>query len=130
MEKCLNLFPKYCSFSEYQTLDESMVHYKARLPYIIFNKSKRCWRGIQAFVRTGAKTGYCEQIEFYLGAKMVKPSLRGLYFDVIDRLSKPLSGSNAKLFFDNAYTSMLSAIPLQKHSIESTHRYFENFSPL
>ena len=120
MEKLLKLFPKYCSFSQYQCLDESMVRCKARLPYIIFNKSKPCRRGIQVFVRTDATTGYCQQFEFYLGSKLTKSSQRGLYFDVIDRLSKPLRGSNAKLFFDNAYTSVLSAIHLQKHGIQST----------
>ena len=74
MEQMLNSFPKYSysSFREHQTIDEIMVQCKSRLPFIIFNKSKPTQRGIQAFVQTDAKTGYCQQFEFYLGAKMTK----------------------------------------------------------
>ena len=64
--------------------------------------------------------GYCQQFEFYLGAKMTKPSKRGLYFDVVDRLAKPPYYSNGKLFFDNAYSSVMVAIYLQKNGVQST----------
>ena len=120
MEQMLNSFPRFSSFTEHQTVDEAMIRCKARLPFIIFNKSKPTRRGIQVFVRTDSKTGYCQQFEFYLGSKMTKPSERGLYFDVIDRLSKPLYGSNAKLFFDNAYSSVMTAIHLQRNGVQST----------
>ena len=78
-----------------------------------------------------AKTGYCQQFEFYLGAKMTKPSKRGLYFDVVDRLAKPLYGSNAKLFFDNAYSSVFVAIHLQKNGVQSTGtlRAMQHYNP-
>ena len=120
MEQMLNSFPKYSSFTEHQTIDEFMVRCKSHLPYIIFNKSKPTRKGIQVFVRNDARTGYCQQFEFYLGAKMTKPSKRGLYFDVVDRLAKPLYGSNAKLFFDNTYSSVFMAIHLQKNGVQST----------
>ena len=77
MEQLLNSFPKYSSFTEHQTIDKFMVRCKSRLPYITFNKSKPTRKGIQVFVRNDAKTGYCQQFEFYLGAKMTKPSKRG-----------------------------------------------------
>ena len=51
---------------------------------------------------------------------MTKPSKRGLYFDVVDRLAKPLYGSNAKLFFDKAYSSVFVAIHLQKNGVQLT----------
>ena len=120
METLLELFPKFNAFAEEQCIDESMIRCKARLPYIMFNSSKPVRKGIQVFVRTDAKSGYCQQFEFYLGAKLSKPSGKGLYFDIIDRLTKSLHNTNARVFFDNAYTSVKTAIHLQRHGVLST----------
>ena len=117
MEKMLQLFPKYSAFRAEQCLDESMIRCKARLSYIIFNASKPTRKGIQVFVRTDAKTGYCQQFEFYLGAKLTKSSGKGLYFDVVDRLTRPLHNTNAQIYFDNTYTLVSSLIHLQKHGV-------------
>ena len=131
MEKMLQLFPKYSAFRPNQCLDESMIRCKSRLSYIIFNASKPTRKGIQVFVRTDAKTGYCQQFEFYLGAKLTKSSSKGLYFDVVDRLTRPLHNTNAKVYFDNAYTSVASLIYLQQHGVlaNGTLRGLRRYNP-
>ena len=39
---------------------------------------------------------------------------KGYIFDVVDKLTKPLQGLNAWVFFDNAYTSIPSLVHLQR----------------
>ena len=123
MEKMLQLFPKYSSFRPAQCLDESMIRCKSHLSYIIFNASKPTRKGIQVFVRTDAKTGYCQQFEFYLGAKLTKPSGKGLFFDGVDRFTRPLHNSNTNVYFDNAYTAnSLRGLPLQPPCFQNSQK--------
>ena len=131
MEKMLELFPKLSAFRPHQCVDESMIRCKSRLSYIIFNASKPTRKGIQVFVRTDAKTGYCQQFEFYLGAKLTKSSKKGLYYDVIDRLTRSLHNTNAQVYFDNAYTSVSTLIMLQQNGVlaNGTLRGLRRYNP-
>lgn len=116
VDKMGELFPKYCNFSEHSAIDESMIKTKCRVPWIIFNPSKPARRGIELFVRTDAKTGYVQQFEVYLGSKRTRID-KGLYFDVVSRLTQPLRGSYAKVYFDNAYNSISTLEFLLSHKI-------------
>ena len=60
----------------------------------------------------GLFLGYLQQFEVYLGRHGTQAtSQHGVYFDVIDRLTKPLRNKQHRIWFDNLYTS----VPLAKH---------------
>ena len=48
---------------------------------------------------------------------MTKISRNRLYFDVVNSLTKPLLGTYAQIYFDNAYTSIPILHHLQNHQI-------------
>ena len=98
-------------------IDESMIKCKSRLPYIIYQPQKPVQHGIQVFVRSNSPSGYVQQFQIYVGSKMTKTSRNGLYFDVVDSLMKPLCGTYARIYFDNAYTSIPILQNLQNHQI-------------
>ena len=50
--------------------------------------------------------GYLQQFEIYIGNKETKVFPNGLYFDIVDQLTKELWGKNHHVFFDNLYTSV------------------------
>ena len=96
-------------------IDESMIKCKSRLPYIIYQPQKPVHHGIQVLVRSNSPTGYMQQ--FYFGSKMTKTSSNGLYFDVVNSLTKPLHGTYARVYLNNAYTSIPILHHLQNHKI-------------
>ena len=98
-------------------IDESMIKCKSRLPYIIYQPQKPVQCGIQVFVRSNIPSGYVQQFQIYVGSKMTKISRNGLYFDVVNSLTKPLHGTHARIYFDNAYTSIPILHHLQNHQI-------------
>ena len=61
--------------------------------------------------------GYMQQFQIYVGSKMTKTSNNGLYFDVVNSLTKPLCGTYTRVYFNNAYTSIPTLHHLQNHKI-------------
>ena len=96
---------------------ESMIKCKARLPYIIYQPQKPVHCGIQVFARANSPSGYVQQFQIYVGSKMTKTSRNGLYFDVVNSLTKPLCGTYAQIYFENAYASIPFLQHLQNHQI-------------
>lgn len=69
-------------------------------------------------MRCDAKTGYVNQFDFYLGKKNTQVHSKfGLYFQIIDELTKSLRGTNVRLYFDSLYTSIPLLLHLQNHKI-------------
>ena len=56
----------------------------------------------------------------YLGKKHTKVSQNGLFFDVVQELTKPMRGSCVRLYTDSAYSSLKTFLYLKKHNIFST----------
>ena len=110
-------FMALCGTAGNCAIDESMIKCKSRLPYIICQPQKPVRHGIQVFVRSNSPTGYMQQFQIYVGSKMTKTSSNGLYFDVVNSLTKPLHGTHVRVYFDNAYTSIPILHHLQKHKI-------------
>ena len=111
-------FMALCGTGGNCAIDESMIKCKSRLPYIIYQPQKPVRHGIQVFVRCNSPTGYMHsdfKFQIYVGSKMTKTSSNGLYFDVVNSLTKPLHGTYARVYFDNAYTSIPILHHLQKH---------------
>ena len=121
METLLELFPKFNAFAEVQCIDESMIHCKARLPYIMFNSSKP--------VRKGRYPGICQNwckkwvlstVWVLSGSQVIKTIWQGFVLWYYRSANKITSQYNATVFFDNAYTSVKTAIHLQRHGVLST----------
>ena len=53
----------------------------------------------------------------YLGKKHTTVSKNGLFFDVVQELTRPMHGSNVRLYTDSAYSSIKTFLYLKKHSI-------------
>ena len=108
-------FLALCGSGSNCAIDESMIKCKSRLPYIIYQPQKPVRCDIQVFVRSNSPMGYMQQFQIYVGSKMIKTSSNGLYFDVVNSLTKPLHGTYARVYFDNAYTSIPILHHLQKN---------------
>ena len=114
-------FPK---FSGYVCLDESTEVCRAHLSYVQFNPGKPIKRGLKIFSLCDSKSSdscYLLQFEPYFGKRHTVVSRHGLYFDVVNRLTKLIRGHNVKLFCDNLYSSLLLFVHLKnQHQILAT----------
>ena len=121
----------YCGTGGNCAINESMIKCKSRLPYIIYQPQKPVHHGIQVFVWSNSPSGYVQQFQIYVRLKMTKVSKNGLYFDAVNSLTKPLHGTYARVYFDNAYTSIPVLHHLQSHDILAcgTLRSMRKYTP-
>ena len=87
----------YCGSGGNCAIDESMIKCKSKLPYIIYQPQKLVHHGIQVFVWSNSPSGYVQQFQIYVGSKLTKVSKNGLYFDIVNSLTKPLCGTYARV---------------------------------
>lgn len=119
MEAMTDLFPKYKHPAPSQTIDEGMIAFKGRVSYLQYMPDKPCKRGVKVFIRCDSETGYMHRFEIYLGkSRTVGP--QGLYFDVIDNLTKDIRWKNHRLYTDNLYTAITLWKHLYMHGIYAT----------
>ena len=52
---------------------------------------------------------YCQQFNIYLGKESTKPSKNGAIFDVVWNLLEKIQGKNHSVYFDNLFTSPVTA---------------------
>ena len=119
---CKNLY----SPNEHQAIDEGMIGYKGRESHVQYMPAKPVKRGIKIFARCDSQNGYLHQMEIYLGKVNTAPTQRGVYFDVIDRLTKDIQGKHHRLFFDNLYTGVPLMLYLLKKQIYATGTIRQN----
>lgn len=120
LEHCARLFPKYKHPSKHMSIDEGMIKFKGRSVFVQFMKDKPVKRGLKVFLRNDSDTGYLHQFEVYLGKNgTISTSGQGVYFDVINRLTRTVRNKNYRIWFDNLYTSVPLAKFLLKHGILS-----------
>ena len=119
LNHCEKTFPLYYRAGEHQSIDEGMIPCKSRIDFLQYMPDKPKKRGVKVFIRCESKSGYMHQFDVYLGAKNAdQPKSRhGIYFDLVNSLTKTLRGKNHKVYFDNLYTSIPLLQYLQKHSI-------------
>ena len=89
----------------YSILFHLQVKFKGHLSYKIYMPLKPTKFGIKIWARCN-DNGYLQQFEIYIGNKETKVFPNGLYFDIVDQLTKELWGKNHHVFFDNLYTSV------------------------
>ena len=88
-------FMDYCGSGGNCAIDESMIKCESRLPYIIYQPQKPVCCGVQVFVQSNSP-GYVQPFQIYVRSKLTKVSKNGLYFDVVNSLTKPLCGTYAE----------------------------------
>ena len=86
------------------SLDESLMKYRGRLPYVQCNRSKRARFGIKFYKICDSDTGYCHSFRIYTGQDVTNPSLPASTNVVID-MCDSLFNKGHTLFVDNWYTS-------------------------
>ena len=124
VEQMNRLFPLYYKGSGHQVIDESCIKMASRDSIRQYCKSKPgakfAWK---VWSRCDSKTPqnpYLLQFIPYLGKKNTKVSPYGLYFDVVNSLTKSIRGTNTRLYTDNTYSTVKLFTFLQKHSVFST----------
>ena len=123
-------FPKFYQISGYVCLDELTEACRACLSYVQFNPVKPIKRGLKIFSLCDSKSSdscYLLQFEPYFGKCHTVVSRHGLYFDVVNRLTKLIRGHNVKLFCDNLYSSLPLFVHLKnQHQILATGTIHSN----
>ena len=131
MDHVLANFSRYMAPSHAQSIDESMVAFRGRCQYKQFMPDKPIKRGIKIYCRCDARTGYLHQFEVYLGKNAKVPSSgNGVYFDVVDRLTRDIRGKNYQIYFDNLYTSIPLLVHLYNNKLYATGTIRKNSSLL
>ena len=123
VEHLNKMFPKYYGHGKNQTVDESSVKMKSKDSVRMFSPlkpAKFAWKVWSRCDSDSPQRPYLLQFIPYLGKKHTKVSKHGLFFDVMNELTKSLRGSNARLYTDSAYGSVKIALFLMKHSIYLT----------
>ena len=123
IEQLNHLFPKYYKYTSHMALDESSVKTQSRDGMKMYMKNKPAKFGFRLWSICASLTPerpYLFRFEPYLGKKLTKVSRHGLYFDVVNRLTHNMRGSNARIFTDSAYSSCKLFLFLQKHKIFAT----------
>jgi hypothetical protein len=103
--------------SKCQSLDEGMIKFQGRITYLQYMPAKPIRRGIKVWVMSDSHSGYMNRFEIYLGRKATNVSDKGLYFDIVSRLTYDLRGKNHHVFFDNLYTSIPLLVQMHKLGI-------------
>ena len=102
-------FPKYFHYSSHIVLDELTVAMKncdhCRM-YCPAKPSKWGWKVWSLCDGQDIDKPYLLSFSPYLGKKYTKVSKYVLYFDVVKQMTKPIRGSNVKLYTDSAYSSV------------------------
>ena len=123
VEQLNHLFPKYYRFTSHMAIDESSVKTKSKDAMRQFMANKPCRFGFRIWSRcssTNPQRPYLFQFEPYLGKKYTKVSQHGLFFDVVNKLTQSIRGSNATIFTDSAYMSCKLFMFLYRHNILAT----------
>ena len=124
VEQINRLFPLYYKGSGHQVIDERYIKMASHDSIRQYCKSKPgakfAWK---VWLRCDSQTPqnpYLLQFIPYMGKKNTKVSPHGLYFDVVNSLTKSIRGTNTRLYTDNAYSMVKLFTFLQKHSVFST----------
>ena len=120
VEQLQKLFKKYWKFGHHICIDESVISMKCRdgaKQYMPGKPHKWGWKVWSCCDSDSPDKPYLLSFIPYLGKKHTTVSKNGLFFDVVQELTKPMRGSCVRLYTDSAYTSLKTFLYLKKHSI-------------
>lgn len=108
-----------------------MIPFRGRHKALQYMPDKPCKRGLKLFALCDSQSGYLHKMEIYQGKDSTDKSGQGLYFDVVDRLTRHLQGLWHRLYFDNLYASIPLLIYLLDNGIYAagTMRSNRKFTP-
>ena len=110
------VFPKY-HYGPHVVLDELTVAICSHDSSGQFFHKKPCKWGWKVFSLCDGEyieKPYLLSFSPYLGKKYTPTSKYGLYFDVVEKMTKFMRGSNVKLYTDLAYSSLRKLLYLRK----------------
>jgi hypothetical protein len=127
----LEKFSELYNLSENIVLDESLMKFRGRLPYVQCNRSKRARFGIKIYKVCVSNTGYCHSFKIYTGEDIGDPSLPAST-NVVMAMCEPLFNKGHTLFLDNWYMSpnLCKRITEQGTNIVCTVRPNRKICPL
>ena len=129
VEHLNKVFPKYYHYGPHVVLDESTVGMHSCDSSRQFCPQKPCKWGWKVFLLCDSEyieKPYLLSFSPYLGKKYTPKSKYGLYFDVVQKMTKFMRGSHVKLYTDLAYSSVRTLLYLKKHSIFGTLTICQN----
>ena len=89
-----------------QAINESIVKYSGRIDFKQWNCAKQIRGGLKIVMRCDSYSGFAHIAHVYFGKKNTEKTKMGLYFDLVNLLTKDIRGKNHHVFFDNLYTSV------------------------
>ena len=123
VEQLQMLFPKYWEFGHNICINESVISMKSKdraKQYLQNKPNKWGWKVWCLCNSDSADKPYLLSFIPYLGKKHTQVSRNGLFFDVVQELTKPMRGLCVRLYTDSAYSSLKTFLYLKKHNIYST----------
>ena len=109
VEHLNKVFPRYYHYGAHVVLDESMVAMRSHDNCHQYCPQKPCKWGWKVWSLCDSEyidRPYLLSFSPYLGKKNTTTSKYGLYFDVVQQMTKFMRGSNVKLYTDSAYFSL------------------------
>ena len=114
--QCQRLFEAYYTPGRSMAIDETMIRFQGRSPWLAHIKSKPVPIGYKLY--TVASEGYLLGFRIYRGKGGYNVQ-QSVLQDTVERLVEPWTGHHRWLFFDNLYTSPALCDSLLQKSIRS-----------
>lgn len=107
VQNCQNIY----NSTENLTLDEELIAFRGRCGFRQYIPSKPAKYGIKMYALVDSKTFYTLNLEIYCGKQPENSpyEVSNKPFDVVKRLTSPVSGSSKNITMDNFFTSLEAA---------------------
>lgn len=100
---------------KHQTVDEGMIAYKGRHKAKQYIPSKPTRWGLKGWLRCDSLTGFCHQLDLYLGREQYRGIALGQA--VVEKLTAGLENKNFHIYYDSFFTSVSLAKSLLSKKI-------------
>nr|XP_034321557.1 piggyBac transposable element-derived protein 4-like isoform X2 [Crassostrea gigas] len=100
---------------KHQTIDEGMIAYKGRHKAKQYIPSKPTKWGLKVWLRCDSLTGFCHQLDLYLGREQYRGVAAGQA--VVEKLTAGLENKNFRIFYHSFFTSVSLAKSLLSKKI-------------
>lgn len=90
---------------EHLAIDEAMIKWTGRLSFKQYMPAKPIKRGIKVWMRCDSVNAFLTDFEIYLG-RGTQVSTHGLGHEVVTQLTRDITGSYFRVYFDNYFSSV------------------------
>lgn len=118
-EECNKMFSKYYVPGSFLTVDEQMIGWRGRCPFMQFMPKKPDKYGMKIFWICDAKTAYPLSAIPYLGKEGNVRAAAGLGQRIVLKLCQPYFGTNRHVTYDNYFGSFELSKTLLKNKLTS-----------